>query len=200
MKKTILTLALSSVLAFSLDVNTTYLKSYNYEKICACSDAIKVLIPLYKKYPNGYIVNLRLGWLFFLNKKYKNAILHYKKALITKPYSMEANIGLIKSYLASEDYNSAIRIGNMILKTDYYNFYGNYYLILALKLKKNYTEAKKIINKMLALYPTSVIYLEQLAQITAKSNIKKAKEIYKNILILDPNNILAKEFFTKQKL
>ncbi len=198
MKKTILTLALSSILAFAWDVNATYLKSYNYEKACACDDAIKVLIPLYKKYPNDYTLNLRLGWLFFLSKKYNNAISHYQKALIAAPYSMEANIGLIRSYLASEDYSSAIRIGNVILKTDYYNFYGNYYLTLALKAKGNYSEAKKIINKMLTLYPTSVIYLEQLAEITAKKSPKEAEKIYKNILILDPNNVKAKEFIQKK--
>ncbi len=37
-------------------------------------DAISVFIPLYEKYPRGYTVNLRLGYLFFLNKNYENAI------------------------------------------------------------------------------------------------------------------------------
>lgn len=197
MKRIVLAISLSAVLSYGLNVKSAYLKSYNYEKMCSCDEAIKVLIPVYKKYKNGYTINLRLGWLFYLDKKYNNAIKHYKKALISMPSSIEANLGLLRSYVKSGDLNNAIRVGNVILKIDYYNYYGNYNLVLALKKKKEYREALKLINKMLFLYPTSVIYLEQLADITNINDPKKAKSIYKNILILDPNNVDAKLYLSK---
>ena len=194
MKRILLIISLSVVFSYGLNVKSAYLKSYDYAKMCDCDDAIKVLIPIYKKYPNQYTINLRLGWLFFLDKKYKNAIKHYKKALIAIPSSVEANLGLLKSYLKLGKLDSAIKVGGVILKKDLYNYYGNYNLILALKEKGEYAQALKLTKKMLALYPTSIIYLEQLASLTAKDDEKKAKSIYENILILDPNNVTAKQY------
>ncbi len=194
MKRILLTISLISIFAYGLNIKNIYLKSYNYEKMSDFKDAIKVLIPLYKKSPNRYFINLRLGWLFFLNKKYENSIKHYKKALIAEPNSIEANLGLLKSYLNSGDATNAIRVGNIILKNDLYNFYGNYNLILALKQKQNYSQALKLTRKMLSLYPTSVIYLEQLANLLSKKNMQQAKKVYQYILILDPNNIIAKQY------
>ena len=50
------------------DVKTQYFKSYDYEHMQKYEEAIKVLSPLYKKYPKGYTLNLRFGWLFYLEK------------------------------------------------------------------------------------------------------------------------------------
>ena len=197
MKRLITVFSLSATLAFALNVSDAYRKSYDYEKMCSCADAVKTLLPVYQKYPNGYTVNLRLGWLFFLNRKYENAIKHYKKAVMAAPSSIEANLGLLKSYFYSGNLENAVRVGNIILKEDVYNYYGNYYTILALEAKKENKEALKLINKMLKLYPTSIIYLQELAKIEKINNPKKAKQIYKSILILDPNNIEARNYLTK---
>ena len=199
MKKIILLISLYTTIANALDIQSAYMKSYNYERIFDYDDAIKVLIPVYEKNKNGYRVNLRLAWLFFLKKRYKNAINHYQKALFVAPKSIEAYLGLLRSYLRIRDFQKAVTIGSVILKIDYYNFYGNYYLMLALKSKKNYTEALSIANKMLTLYPTSILYLEQLADITKRKNPKKAIALYKNILILDPNNVTAKQYISKHR-
>jgi len=197
MKRLITVFSLSATLAFALNISDAYRKSYDYEKMCSCADAVKTLLPVYQKYPNGYTVNLRLGWLFFLNRKYENAIKHYKKAVMAAPSSIEANLGLLKSYFYSGNLENAVRVGNIILKEDVYNYYGNYYTILALEAKKENKEALKLINKMLKLYPTSIIYLQELAKIEKINNPKKAKQIYKSILILDPNNIEARNYLTK---
>ena len=197
MKRLITIFSLSATLTFALNVSDAYRKSYDYEKMCSCADAIKTLMPVYQKYPNGYTVNLRLGWLFYLNKEYSNAIKHYKKALIAIPTSIEANLGLLKSYYYGGKLKEAIRVGSLILKGDRYNYYGNYYLILALKDSFEYDQAKKLTNKMLSLYPTSILFLQELASIEQVKNPKRAKEIYKNILILSPNNLAAKSFLEK---
>ena len=84
MKKMLLIISVVLSL-FALDVKNAYYKSYNYEKMGDYKDAIKVLIPLYNKYPNAYTVNLRFGWLFYLNKNYKNSIFHYQKASMSIP-------------------------------------------------------------------------------------------------------------------
>jgi len=193
MKKIIMIILLFSI-SFGMDIKKAYYDSYNYEKMQDYKDAIKVLIPVYNKYPNGYTLNFRLGWLFYLSKQYKNALKHYQKASVVAPYSIESKLGIIKTYLALGDYDSALKIGDVILKEDYYNYYGNYYEILALKAKKQNKVALSLINKMLSLYPTSILYLEELAKITYLTDKNKAKKIFEDILILDPNDITAKEY------
>jgi tetratricopeptide (TPR) repeat protein len=182
----------------NLNIKQLYYKSYNYEKMGDYKDAIKVLIPIYNKYPNGYTINLRLAWLFYLNKNYQNAIKHYKKAMNILPYSFEPKLGLMRVYNAMGKYNSSIEIGNVLLKNDYYNFYGNYYYTVALMGLKNYKEAMTLCTKMLTVYPTSILFLNLYGEIywyTGKKNL--AKDIFKNVLILDPNNVVAKGFLSK---
>jgi tetratricopeptide (TPR) repeat protein len=196
MKKIIILISVVISL-FALDVKKAYYDSYNYEKMGDYKDAIKVLIPVYKKYPNGYTLNLRLGWLFYLSKKYQNALDHYKKASLVAPYSIEAKLGIMKTYMAAGDYNNALKIGDVVLKTDYYNFYGNYYEILSLMAKKEYKPALSLTNKMLSLYPSNVLYLVLLGKLYYISDKKEAKKIFENVLILDPTNITAKEYLNK---
>jgi len=186
------------VFGFSSDVQKIYLQSYNYEKVGDYKDAIKVLIPLYKKYPKGYTLNLRLGYLFFMNKKYDNALKYYKNASLILPYSFEPRLGIMKVYLTTGKYQKALEIGYSILKIDYYNYYANLYTLQALKYKKDYKNALTIANKMLAIYPTDITYLVNLAKIYENINPTYAKEIYeKSVLILDPNNISAKLFLNR---
>ena len=197
MKKVIISLILV-IFAYAQDnIKLAYYKSYNYEKMLDYKDAIKTLIPIYKKYPNDYTLNLRLGYLFFLNKNYNNSISHYTKASNILPYSIEPKLGLIRDYLKMGKSDNALTIANSIIKIDYYNYYGNLYLLKALKLKNNYIQAKEVANKILTLYPTDVLFLLELAKITYIDNPKDAKIIFKNILILDPNNITAKEYLNK---
>ena len=199
MKKILL--LISSTLLFAININDIkklYYKSYDYEKMQDYKDAIKVLIPLYNKYPKGYTLNLRLAYLFYLNKNYKNAIKHYKTASLYYPSSIEAKLGEMKTYYALSDFNNILKIGNELLRSDYYNFYGNYYEILGLIGIKDYKTAISITNKMIALYPTSVLYLSTLGEIYSLTNQKdKAKTTFENVLILDPNNVKAKEFLNK---
>jgi len=195
MKKLIILLAVCLFAFSNKEIKEIYYKSYNYEKMGDYKDAIKVLIPLYNKYSNSYTVNLRLGWLFYLNKNYSNSIKHYEKASLILPYSVEPKLGLMRDYLAMQNFKEALKIGNNILREDYYNYYGNYYEILALKGVKDYKSALKIANKMLSLYPTSVLFLNSLGEIYYLENKKDlAKNIFENVLILDPNNVVAKSY------
>ena len=198
MKKLILFLAVILFAFSNKEIKEIYYKSYNYEKMGDYKDAIKVLIPLYKKYPEGYTINLRLGWLFYLNKNYSNSIKHYQKASLILPYSIEPKLGLMRDYLAMQDFKDALKEGNLILREDYYNYYGNYYEILALKGIKDYQNAIKVTNKMLGLYPTSVLFLNILGEVYYLQNKKDlAKKVFKSVLLLDPNNVIAKSYLNK---
>jgi len=174
------------------DIKDGYFKSYDYEQMQRYDEAIKVLAPLYKKYPKGYTLNLRYGWLFYLNKNYNDSIRYYKKASLINSYALDPKLGLIRVYLDTYSYKKAQSTAYELLKVDYYNYYANLYAIKALIAQKKYDIANKMINKMLALYPTDISYLEQLAIVYKLTNNKYLQKLYENILILDPNNILVR--------
>ncbi|MEO1958958.1 MAG: hypothetical protein ABGX23_05350 [Nautiliaceae bacterium] len=178
------------------EIKDAYYQSYKYEKMGDYKDAIKVLIPVYKLYTNGYTINLRLGWLFYLAGRYENAIKHYNVASMVYPYAVEPKLGLMRVYNAMGKYNNSVEIGGVIIRQiDYYNFYGNYYDAIALMGLKMYKEAIKIDYKMLSLYPTSVLYLVNLGiNLYNLKAFKKAKSVFENVLILDPTNVSAKYY------
>jgi len=188
---TLLTLSLLYGESQTKNIKEAYLNSYNYEQMGKYSEALKVLSPLYKKYPKGYTLNLRFGWLFFLNKKFTNAKEHYEKASLTNPYALDPRLGLIRVYLSTASYSDAEQVAYELLKIDYYNYYANLYIITALNAQKKYEIATKIVQKMLVLYPTDILFLEQLAFIYKETASPYLQKLYDDILILDPNNIFV---------
>ncbi len=177
------------------DIKGHYFKSYDYEQMQKYSEAIKVLTPLYKKYPKGYTLNLRFGWLFYLDKKYNDSIKYYKNASLINPYALDPRLGLIRVYLDTYSFKKAEIVSNELLKIDYYNYYANLFITKALIAQKKYDVATKIINKMLALYPTDISYLEQLAVVYKLTDNKYLQRVYEDILVLDPNNVLVRSNF-----
>ncbi len=186
----------SSTLAFSAqmsdDVKKDYFKSYDYEQMGKYNEAIKVLSPLYKKYPKGYTLNLRLGWLFYLKKRYTNAVKYYKRATLANMYALDPKLGMISVYLETQKFNEAEMVAQELIKIDFYNYYANLYMVQSLIAQNKLDVATKIINKMLALYPTDIKYLEQLAIVYQIQGNKYLSKLYEDILILDPNNILVR--------
>ena len=174
------------------EIKTQYFKSYDYEQMQKYSEAIKVLTPLYNKYPKGYTLNLRFGWLFYLNKNYNDSIKYYKNASLINPYALDPRLGLIRVYLDTDSYRDAEVVSYELLKIDFYNYYANLYVIKSLIAQKKYEIALKIINKMLALYPTDIAYLEQLALLYKLTNSRYLQVVYEDILVLDPNNVLVR--------
>jgi len=188
----VLCLSLSSASTEFEDIKSQYFKSYDYEQMQKYDEAIKVLSPLYQKYPNGYTLNLRFGWLFYLNKQYMDAIKYYKKASLINPNSLEAKLGLAKTYLETSSFKDAERECQQILKIDHYNYYANLSLIKALVGEKKYDTADEIIKKMLTIYPTDTVYLEQLAIVYKLTANPYLQQLYEDILVLDPNNVFVR--------
>ena len=200
-KKIVLLFLFIFYTAFGLsydEIKDAYYKSYQYEKTGNYEDAIKSLMPVYKSYPEGYTINLRLGWLYYLNKKYANSIFHYEKAMKSAPYSIEAKLGYTLPLLAQGKYADVEKVCYQILNTDFYNYYGNLRLSFVLRMQKKYDIAEKVINKMLVIYPTDLNFLLELGLLKFFTGKKdEAKKILRDLLILDPENVTAKEYLEK---
>ena len=196
----VLIVATTSCATTSQTIEGAYKRSFTYEKSRDLKDAIRALLPVYKKYPDGYTVNLRLGWLYYLKGNYANSEFHYKKALKVFPYSAEAMLGLSLPYMAQKRWKDTEILMYKLIKIDFYNYYGNLRLAYVLNQEKKYSDAIKVEQKMLKLYPTDINFLTQLGLSYLYSGNKKyALDIFSNILILDPENITAKSVLGKKK-
>ncbi len=175
-------------------IKKAYEDSYRYEKLQNYEMAIKALMPVYKEYPKGYTVNLRLGWLYYLWGKYRNSIEHYQIAMEVAPYSVEARLGYMLPLLAQGRYAEVEKVAYQILKTDYYNYYANLRLAYALRMQKKYDLASEVARKMLVLYPTDVQFLVELAlDYIGMGQKDKGYSILWDVLILQPDNETAKK-------
>ena len=175
-------------------IKKAYEDSYRYEKLQNYEMAIKALMPVYKEYPKGYTVNLRLGWLYYLWGKYRNSIEHYQIAMEVAPYSVEARLGYMLPLLAQGRYAEVEKVAYQILKTDYYNYYANLRLAYALRMQKKYDLASEVARKMLVLYPTDVQFLVELAlDYLGMGQKDKGYSILWDVLILQPDNETAKK-------
>ncbi len=182
------------------EIQNAYHKSYNYEKLQDYDNALKSLAPVLKEYPDTYTINLRMGWLHYLKKSYANAIEHYQKAVKIAPYSNEAKLGYILPLMDQAKYKEVEAVIEQVLNVDYYNYYANLRLAYVLRLQAKYDLAEKITNKMLAVYPTDVLYLTELGLVKdGQKNIEKANAIFWDIIVLDPENVTARNYLKLPK-
>lgn len=101
----------------------------------------------------SYECNLRLGWLSYLNKNYPVARQYYSKAIALKPYSIEAQLGLVKPLAALESWDEVKKAYEDIMKIDAQNLTANYWLGMLHYNRKEYDAAARLFQKVVNLYP-----------------------------------------------
>jgi len=171
-------------------VQTAFAKSYEYEQASKYSSAISELKSVYKA--DGYFVNIRLGWLYYLAKQYSESIKYYNIAIALKPYAIEARFGCIKPLSAVENWESVKAHYIQILKIDPQNTVANYWLGVIYYNRKNYIAAEKLFEKVVNLYPLDYDSIIMLAW--TKLNLSKspdAKILFYQALVIRPNDSSA---------
>lgn len=175
------------------EVLECYSASHNHEKTQNYDDAISALTPLRKDNPRDYTLNLRLGWLYYLNANYANARKHYQQAAMVSRSSIEARLGYMLPLLAQERYEEVESVARLIIKVDYSNYYANLRLAYVLRLEKKYDQAEKILDHMLLLYPSDVSFLTELGLVKeAQNEPAAARQLFYDILTLNPDNPTAR--------
>lgn len=101
----------------------------------------------------SYEINLRLGWLLFLQKNYTTSRDHYRKAAGLKPYSVEARLGLAKPLAALESWDELLRTYEEILKIDPQQVTANYWAGVIQYNRKRYEPAARHFERLVNLYP-----------------------------------------------
>jgi tetratricopeptide (TPR) repeat protein len=178
-------------------IRACYHQSYRYEKTQSYEDAIKAMAPVLAEYPQGYTVNLRLGWLHYLNGQQANAKAYYQTAMKTAPESIEARLGYTLPLLAQERYEEVEAVTRQILRVDASNYYANLRLAFALRQQKKLEPAEEILERMSTLYPTDVRFLIERGLVKAARNqTEAARRLFSDVLTLDPENTVAREYLS----
>ncbi|MDA3838320.1 MAG: tetratricopeptide repeat protein [Candidatus Delongbacteria bacterium] len=194
----ILTVSLFAELSFN-EIKSAYNSSYTYETATKYKIAISSLKKVIEAYPKGYTVNYRLGWLYYLAGNYANSVNHLNTALLTYPYSVEVLNTLNLVNVARLDWDKVESQSINIFKIDYYNYYANYWYSVALMRQKKYDQAIKVTDKMLAVFPTNVVFLNILAESNyLNGNTADALNVFESVVILDKDNETAKYYLGKK--
>ena len=109
-------------------------------------------------HPDDYAVNLRLGWLSYLDGRYADADNYYRIAAAASPQSREAKLGLLLPLLAQGQYRRVEYLATQILQSDPENYFANLRLSVALRNLGKYTEAAAVNRRMSAAYPSDVAF------------------------------------------
>ncbi|MBN2891456.1 MAG: tetratricopeptide repeat protein [Bacteroidales bacterium] len=166
-------------------------ESYKLEKEGKYAQAIKELKDVFED--NSYEINLRLGWLSYMNGAFNESVSYYNRAVTLMPYSIEAKMGLIYPLYAQGKIDQVINIYKEILKiapdyyTALYNLGSIYYG------QEKYTDALVHFQKLVDLFPFDYDALLMYAWTNYQlKKYKEAKILFNKVLMNNPGDASAK--------
>jgi tetratricopeptide (TPR) repeat protein len=166
--------------------------SVKYELKGDYKNALSELQKIYSDNKKNYLINLRLGWLYYSSKEYNKSFEFYSAASKLNPESVEAKIGLTYPLSSLGKWNDIEEIYKNILKVENSNYTANLRLGQIYLERFDYPTARKYLEKVQTLYPgefepnLSLGYTYYYL-----GNTQKAKELFTYALMLDENNALA---------
>ena len=108
-------------------------QSCEQEKNKDYAKAVAVLTAQDAANKGNYVLNLRLGWLQYLDHKNAESERYYRAAIESSPKSIEAKLGCLLPLLAASKHKEAETLARQILKEDPRNYYANLRLVTALR-------------------------------------------------------------------
>ena len=167
-----------------------FARSYEAEQAGNYQKAISELKTVYKT--DHYFVNIRLGWLYYLDKQYTFSIQFYNLAILLKPYAIEARFGCIKPLSATGSWDKVKEQYLQILRIDPQNTVANYWLGVIYYNRKDYLNADKLFEKVVNLYPLDYDSIIMLAWTKLHiGSLADAKVLFNHALVIRPNDSSA---------
>ena len=181
-----------------LDLRTAFKKSYESEAAVKYAKAIEDLTPFANN--NTYEVNVRLGYLNYMNAKFQQAANYYKKCTELTPKSVEARFGYINALAALEKWDDVILQYKEILKVDAGNAKALYNLSLIYFNRLDYTNAQIYLNTYIALYPFDFDGVNLIGWNKYYMGKKDEAYVYfKKALLLNPSSTLYDTVLVNKK-
>ncbi len=167
MKKIILPLKIAFFLIVIIIFSKFVFSQSTNEKIKAFNSSIKFaqegnyqkaldeLLKIYKDNSDDYLFNLRIGYLFYLQKKYDNSVEYYRKAInLTQEKVIEPMLGLTLPLSGKEKWDEVEKIYLKILSLDSNNYTANLRLGQIYYYRKDYSKAEKYLKQVYNHYPS----------------------------------------------
>jgi tetratricopeptide (TPR) repeat protein len=184
----------------TLEDRTAIYDSYSLEKSGNYDRATQKMNSVYLAHKNNFLINIRLGRLFSLTKKYNNSIEHYEAAAKLAPESIEPWLALSLIYLNMETFEKSLNASVQVLRRDKFHYDGLSRSAAALIRMKRYREALLKVEEALQLYPIDATLLEQKALILVSlGNVDSAKEFLNLLLVISPENPYALSILQAQR-
>ncbi len=167
------------------EVVDAFSKSYMHESSGAYEKAIQAIETIYDA--NSYPMNLRIGWLHYVNGNLRQSETYYQQAFVLAPGSVEALQGYVLPLAAGEKWQEVIAAYQQILMIDPKNTVVNYRLAVIYTEQKEYDLAYPFAKKITALYPFNYDGQLLLAKIEiGRGNIMEAKSALMICLQFNP--------------
>jgi tetratricopeptide (TPR) repeat protein len=158
--------------------------------------AISDVMPYYSD--DNYEINIRLGWLNYLNKNYATSQSYYAKAIAIKPSSIEAKFGYIKPLSFLQNWDKVLQQYLDIMKIDPQNTQANYWAGIIYYNRKEYAMAIKCFKVVATLYPYDYDGNQMLAWSYLSDGQKAlAKSFFEKALIIKPGDSSCTEGLSK---
>lgn len=171
---------------------TAFATSYQLEQAAKYDEAIDALKPV--GYKSAYLLELRLGWLYYLSGNYAVSRQHYTSAMRTNTKSIEPRLGLLLPTMALGKYDEAEVTARTILALDSNNYTAGLRLAYALRMQGKYRPARDYLSQLLTLYPTDATLLtEQLLDAVALKQ-PDVGDLCEQLLTIDPTNATALKY------
>jgi len=197
MKKVILLTLFSCMVIFASAQDYTKLtaafsESYSKEKTGKYGDAVSALKAYYD--PASYEINLRLGWLTYLQGQFTESLGYYNKAIELMPYAIEPRLGVVLPASSMGNWDVVITHYNKILSIDPNNTVTLYRLGLISYDRKDYKQAYQHFEKVVNLYPFDYQSMLMLAWTDYRlGKTREARVLFNKVLLYSPGDTSALE-------
>ncbi|MFD2144726.1 tetratricopeptide repeat protein [Mucilaginibacter antarcticus] len=172
--------------------------SYTDENNKNYTAAINDISPYYSE--GSYELNIRLGWLHYLNKNYNASQSYYARAAAAKPGSIEAKFGYVKPLSYLQSWDKVVEQYLAIIRIDPQNTQANYWLGVIYYNRKQYDNAIRCFKVVINLYPFDYDGNHMLAWACLLSNRKTdAQNYFTKALLIKPDDTSSLDGLNKSK-
>ena len=173
-------------------LSVAFTESYAKEKEGKYADAAKPLKAMYDE--KSYEVNLRLGWLTYLQGQFSESVGYYSKAIELMPYAIEPRLGIVLPASAMGNWGTVVEQYNKILSIDPNNTLVLYRMGMISYENKDFKKAYTYFEKVVNLYPFDYYSVLMLGWTNYQlGKTKEAKILFQKALLYDPTSASAKE-------
>jgi tetratricopeptide (TPR) repeat protein len=177
---------------YSQEVIDVFKQSYKLENDGEYSKAIRLVKDIYNE--DSYEINVRLGWLTYLQGLFSESIPYYQRCLSIRPLSTEARLGIANPASSMGNWDLVEKMYLEILENEPSNSLVNYRMGVIYYGRDDFNTAFKYLEKVVNHYPFDYDSVIMLAWTNYKlGKYREAKVLFNKALLITPDDPSALE-------